>query len=41
MVVAPEAPIEENARRSALAIACSGSMPFARSSVNACSRKME
>ena len=41
MVVAPEAPIEEKAVRSALAMACSGWTPLAFSSVNACSRKIE
>ena len=41
MVVAPEAPIEEKALRSALAIACSGAAPLAFSSVKACSRKIE
>ena len=41
MVVAPEALIDENAERSALAIACSGCTPLAFSSEKACSRKME
>ena len=41
IVVMPEAKMDENALRHAFAMACSGSMPCARSCVNECSRKIE